>query len=610
MDAETRIDKAEALGCTFTVIGETVTVNAPDDKMDAIKALISEIDETELFSIVKLRGKTKRSLPQIVVDGRHLRDIADDAQNALIQANQPERFFLRGEALTRVTSGKELKAEAFTEKTLKSYLERAADFVKLQKRPVKDANGQLVKDANGATETEMVALPARVPADLPADLLSRTDDLPFPKLEALAQTPIYAPNRELVMKNGFDKTTGFYLRLANLSGVRCDMPLEEAKQLLLEECLGDFLFQNHAGLAHAICAILQPFIRNFIQGATPLYLVEAPTRGSGKGMFCDVVYIISSGEVAGVMYLPRDGAELEKRITAALLDGARVLMMDNVTTLEGEALAAVLTARQWKGRILGRSQMVTVPNDATWIATGNNVTLDDDMPRRIIPIRLDPQMERPETRDGFRHPDLRGWCKDNRTALVSACLSIVEAWRKAGCPMGKKRLGTYESWSEIMGGILEVAKIESFLEGREYLYSDSNQEPDEWATVLRSIYLERGGLAFNAREFFTTAKTQGALLDYWGNQNEQAATKKIGHAMKKHRDRVLGGYRLRIAGTDSHAKSNLYRVEEVAGVEKNTRTSPQIENQSVLNSLDSAGMCFNIPAEYPRRNTNIPARTP
>ena len=52
-------------------------------------------------------------------------------------------------------------------------------------------------------------------------------------------------------------------------------------------------------------------------------------------------------------------------------------------------LAAALTATEWKDRILGRTEVVTVPLRTTWLATGNNLTFKRTLGRRVIPIDLD-----------------------------------------------------------------------------------------------------------------------------------------------------------------------------------------------------------------------------
>jgi hypothetical protein len=79
------------------------------------------------------------------------------------------------------------------------------------------------------------------------------------------------------------------------------MPLEEARALLLEECLGDFPFDDEGSKAHAVAAMLQPFVRELIAGPTPLYLIDAPARGTGKGLVANVIASVALGYPAYVM---------------------------------------------------------------------------------------------------------------------------------------------------------------------------------------------------------------------------------------------------------------------------------------------------------------------
>ena len=89
---------------------------------------------------------------------------------------------------------------------------------------------------------------------------------------------------------------------------------------------------------------------------------------------------------------------------------------------------------------MGKSEMVRAPNNATWLATGNNVEMSDEMNRRTVLIRLDAGVEAPEERSGFKHR-LPAWAVEHRRDLVSACLSIVMLWVDAGKPRGGANLG-------------------------------------------------------------------------------------------------------------------------------------------------------------------------
>lgn len=496
------------------------------------------------FSIPDLpRPQSAGAYPEVVVNGRQLRDIAEEALSALTALNTPPRLFTRAGELVRLVEDGETRVKPLDAVALKGELARCADFVK-------EETGK---------DGEPYTIPARPPADLAPDLLARVDRLPFPPLRLLATTPVYSAAGDLIAAQGYHPDSGVYLAPHGLEVP--PLPTVGGALARLRDMLHDFPFAHRAGFAHTLGALLLPFLRPMIDGPTPLHLIEAPTRGTGKGLLSEVIPLVALGTGAGVMVQPRDGDEFEKRVTSMLLEGSRVILLDNVHTLSGEALAAALTARTWRGRRLGKSEMLTLPNDALWLATGNNVSLDDDMPRRIIPIRLDAGVERPEDRTGFRHPDLLRWIRAHRPELVAACLALVETWKAAGCPAGSARLGSYESWAATVGGVLEVAGVLGFLEGREHLYEISNPEPEEWGNVLEAVHTAHGGVPVPAKAFLAAMMATGSHIDLWEGRKPLAQLQRVGRALLSHRDRVFAGRRLRVAGVDSTTKNRLYRVE-------------------------------------------------
>jgi hypothetical protein len=397
----------------------------------------------------------------IQVNARFLRDIAADAIQALTGANDPPRLFVRGTSLVRLAETG-LAADPINVPALKGVLDRCADFVKVKKGEV------------GAADVLVLARP---PDDVVKDILSQ-QGLPFPALKGFASTPIFLPGGRLLARDGYDPDSGIYMSLEGLQDLERDMPLEAAKDFLLQELLVDFPFVDEASQAHALAALLQPFLRQMISGPTPLYLFDAPARGTGKGLLADLVAIVTTGSPAYVMALPRDDEEVDKRITSTLLAGHQLALLDNVTVLRSAALSAALTTTSWRGPVLGTSQMASMPNTATWLATGNNVELSDEVNRRTVLVRLDAVVEAPEERAGFKHP-LPAWAMQHRSKLVSACLSIINRWIQQGMPQGEATLGRFEDWAGIMSGVLGVS---GFLQNRDQQKS-RDSESGEWAAL-------------------------------------------------------------------------------------------------------------------------------
>lgn len=542
------------------------------------------------------------SRPLVRVNDRFLREVVADAVAALAAANEPPTVFLRGNRLVWVPPA-ESHAEPLGVPTLRVLLDRAADFVK----------------ASVNDEGQGRHQPARPPVDVCESILAMPPQGAFPQLVGIRSAPVFLPDGRLLAREGYDAGSGLLLRLQGLESVRDDMPVADVLALLRDELLGDFPFADESGLPHALALLVEPFVRPMIAGPTPLYLIDAPVRGAGKGLLASACCLVATGRRADVMALARsDTEEHEKRITALLLAGAQWVLLDNVDAITSAPLAAVLTATRWRGRRLGKSEMVDVPNDATWVATGNNVQLSDEIARRTIPIRLDPGVERPEERTNFRHPDLLAWAAAHRAELVSACLSLVRAWLNAGRPEGEKTLGSYEAWARILGGILGVAGVSGFLGARERLYAEADRETAEWRAMCAAWWETYGSHPVTAKDIFAVAKERGLLLDLWGGRTELAAHQRFGHALAKLRDRIFGCYRICPAGRDGTTRNLVYRLElaPTRATGRGEVQTPETPERPEEGPLSPAAQGFSgdglpgVSAQNTRQNTRSPAKTP
>jgi hypothetical protein len=327
--------------------------------------------------------------------------------------------------------------------------------------------------------------------------------------------------------------------------------------------LGDFPFVSESDRANALSFVFTPFVRALIAGPTPLHWIGAPEPGTGKGKLVDSTLAPSCGWVASRPF-PDSEAERRKAITTALREGVAAIKWDNVTGIvKSPSLEAALTEGRWTDRLLGGNTSVDLPITTAWTLTANNATPGTDLKRRCVPIRLDAKAERPYRRTGpsegslWRHR-LPEWALENRRDLVTAALILIRWWVQQGRPLGVTgRIGSYESWEGVMGGILHAAGVEGFLDNLDDLDDTEDTERDELAEFFAAWRAAYGGRELTARE----AVEDAALREHVGPHVGAWSASSVGAYLRQRRDRVAGG--LRLVQAPRRSAANAWRVDVV-----------------------------------------------
>jgi hypothetical protein len=271
----------------------------------------------------------------------------------------------------------------------------------------------------------------------------------------VAEAPTMRPDGTILGETGYDPETGIYLA----SGVHVSVPdrptrdhaIAAAESLL--DVIADFPVASVAGRSAWIAGVVTVAVRPAIEGPTPMVIVDASERGSGKTLMVDATATITTGRDAARTIYASDDAEMRKRITAIALAGDPLILLDNVSgTLGCPSLDAALTGTTWRDRVLGSSAMTAeLPMLTTWMATGNGLDIGADLVRRALLVRLEPMTERPEERTGFRHPRLLDHARKHRAELLSAALTIPRAYVVAGRPDQRLTpMGSYTAWSDLV----------------------------------------------------------------------------------------------------------------------------------------------------------------
>lgn len=222
----------------------------------------------------------------------------------------------------------------------------------------------------------------------------------------------------------------------------------------------------------------------------------------------------------------------------------------------------------WSDRWLGRNETISVPQRAVWFATGNNIRVGGDIPRRCYWIRLDAEESRPWQRRDFEHPELLMWVRQNRSRLVIALLTMARAWYAEGQPQADTPiLGSFEDWSRIVGGILSHAGINGFLGNLEQMYEEADDEEPAWTMFLTSWFDQIGEQAVTVSEVAERLRTN---FDFRGTLPDELAEgfvtstfgRLLGTALRKRQGRRYGPQALHVekSGVDSHSKVAKWRV--------------------------------------------------
>lgn len=286
---------------------------------------------------------------------------------------------------------------------------------------------------------------------------------PVPRLAGIVEAPVILPSGRVLQAPGYDAESELlYCPPAGSSfppipDEPCDEDIALARELL-REAVCDFPFESDVHRAAWLAGVLSYFARWAYSGPTPLFLVDGNVRGSGKGKLVNLAASICLGRKPMLAHQTGDDKAEKELITAVALSGEMMVLIDNISRPFGSApLDSALTETVWSQILKYNNDPTQLPLYAIWWATGNNVQFrkHSDTVRRTLRIRLDSPHERPEQREGFRHPDLDAWARANRRHLVWAALTLLRGFHQAGGRAeGLRTWGSFEGWSRLVRGAL------------------------------------------------------------------------------------------------------------------------------------------------------------
>lgn len=503
---------------------------------------------------------------------------------ALGSINVPPFVFTRGGALIRLDLAPDEPPRVvdMTQDRMTHSLVRAAHFYGW--RPSKDDDGKKT------FKKKEVAPPLSFVKDMLAEQVPQV-----PTLDRVVQAPVFGADGTCATEVGYHASSKTYYAPPNglvvpyLPHEPTPEDIDKARELILTELMVDFPFVEQADRANAVALGLLPYARDLIPGPTPLHAIEAPTPGSGKTLLARALLSPACGYGLTSLSQSRDEEEWRKSLTSTLRRGATAILLDNVNKLlDSASLSKALTDVVWEDRLLGTNDLAYVPVRCAWVFTGNNPVLSTELARRSVRIRIDPRMDRPQLRAGFRHADLNTWVAEHRGELIWANLVLIRSWVNAGQPrFSDAALGSYEDWSRVIGGILEHAGIHGFLGNLYEFYEASDLDGMVWRGIVDEWWEAHRSAEVGVSQLFSIAQgTEGLDL---GNGGERSQKTIFGKALGRQRDRVIGEFRVVQSRTVKHTSLwRLLRVD-VMDVDGHSHLSYTRENNDSENTRIAPG---------------------
>lgn len=406
------------------------------------------------------------------------------------------------------------------------------------------------------------------------------------RLTAVHSLPFATPAGRLVDRAGWNSETGIYLHLPfDYSPTIQEHPTPDQVRSAVARLVGPFRayrWANPDDAAAAVCSVLTAVARPVLD-LCPAVLFDASSQGSGKTKAATALGSLMTGRREGVLpFSGLDDDELRKQIISGVLTGQPFYCIDNaIGTVRSPTLAAVLTAGRLQGRVLGASRTVDASIRALFTLTSNNASLDADLMRRTMRVRIDSGAD--PTLRRFDFCPVSEALRDRLKIAEAACV-IWRAYFAAGAPrIANDDAGGFTNWSNLCRQPVLWLTREGLADGlgdpAASMLADaagSDPELEAHADLLRALNaLAPDGTVFSSKELLTWwkagehaddgpfASLREAVSECMNHRAGQVPTgRSLGRMLHFRRDRVVHKLQL-LAKDDRSANAQLWRVVQV-----------------------------------------------
>jgi hypothetical protein len=242
----------------------------------------------------------------------------------------------------------------------------------------------------------------------------------------------------------------------------------------------------------------------------------------------------------------------------------------------------MLTAQAITDRILGVSKTATVSTRTLFLGSGNNVGPIRDLLRRVLTIHVDPRCAAPATLT-YRESPLEQ-VRLRRAVYVSAVLTIIQAWRRAGSPRARA-----DSIVNFGGAWSDYCRFPLMWLGHPdpvtALLEQVRHDPDgdalsglmtEWHAVFGSTPTTVRK-AVEAAIYHNHPNLLDAMREFPVAERDEINRSKLGWLLKKNANRIVGGFEFQHAEADGRTAWRVMPVKSPP-LTPSPPSAPLVEN--------------------------------
>jgi len=427
--------------------------------------------------------------------------------------------------------------------------------------------------------------------DCPTDVTGETCDMVsamssgFNELKAYTTLPFVRTDGSIVDTPGYDLKTQTYANFLADSFPPITAAPDRSEVIEALKALwrpwSAFPFATDGDRGAMLSAIFTAICRPSLSTA-PAYFFDAPVQGSGKTLCAETLGALVLGRSCGVTPFVHGEyveAEWSKQIVSMLIANESFWLIDNVVgTWRSAVISAVITSGAFSGRVLGSSTSIRADARMLICATGNNASLDRDMGRRFIKIRIDTEEETPQGRNFDFHPISR--VLKERVKIARAVLIVIRAYFNAGMPVFRNSTAGFGDWSTLIRqavlwcsseGLTVEAGIGVCDDPAASILEESALDDDETITLRNLLqgldtYFPNEKI-FQAKDLHNiwfkgiaapnngVGQIMDALSAIFGNKKD-VNSNSFGKVLQNRKGRLVGGLKLVAVGRDRSKVTN------------------------------------------------------